>query len=43
MRQATRLFDSNAKLTKTDLVTLEADDILQSSVFSDTEEQAPVA
>jgi len=43
MRQATRLFDSNAKLTKTDLVTLEADDILQSSVFSDTEERAPVA
>ena len=43
MRQATRLFDSNAKLTKTDLVTLEADDILQSSVFTDTEEQAPVA
>ena len=43
MRQATRLFDSNAKLTKTDLVTLEPDDILQSSVFSDTEEQAPVA
>ena len=43
MRQATRLFDSNAKLTKTDLVTLEPDDILQSSVFSDTEERAPVA
>jgi probable Rubsico expression protein CbbX len=43
MRQATRLFDSNAKLTKTDLVTLEPDDILQSSVFSDTEEQTPVA
>jgi probable Rubsico expression protein CbbX len=42
MRQATRLFDSNGKLTKTDLITLEADDILQSSVFSDTEEQAPV-
>jgi probable Rubsico expression protein CbbX len=42
MRQATRLFDSDVKLTKTDLTTLEADDILQSSVFSDTEEQAPV-
>ncbi len=38
MRQATRLFDSHRKLTKTDLVTIEADDILQSSVFSDTEE-----
>ncbi len=43
MRQATRLFDSNGKLTKTDLITLEADDILQSSVFSDTEEQAPAS
>jgi len=42
MRQATRLFDSPRKLTKTDLITLEPDDILQSSVFSDTEEQAPV-
>jgi AAA lid domain len=39
MRQATRLFDSNRKLTKEDLVTIEADDILQSSVFSDTEEE----
>jgi hypothetical protein len=38
MRQATRLFDSNRKLTKEDLVTIEADDILQSSVFSDTED-----
>jgi probable Rubsico expression protein CbbX len=39
LRQATRLFDSNRKLTKRDLVTIEADDILQSSVFSDTEER----
>jgi probable Rubsico expression protein CbbX len=39
MRQATRLFDSNGKLTKRDLVTIEPDDILQSSVFSDTEEE----
>ncbi|MDQ5832866.1 MAG: CbbX protein [Actinomycetota bacterium] len=43
MRQASRLFDSNAKLSKKDLITLEPDDILQSSVFTDTEEQAPVA
>ena len=35
MRQATRLFDANRKLTKQDLVTIEPDDILQSSVFSD--------
>jgi hypothetical protein len=41
MRQATRLFDSNGKLTKRDLVTIEPDDILQSSVFSDTEEEEP--
>jgi probable Rubsico expression protein CbbX len=41
MRQATRLFDSDRKLTKRDLVTVEADDILQSSVFSDTNEEAP--
>jgi probable Rubsico expression protein CbbX len=39
MRQATRLFDSSRKLTKRDLVTIEPDDILQSSVFSDTEEE----
>jgi probable Rubsico expression protein CbbX len=38
MRQATRLFTADAKLSKRDLVTIEADDILQSSVFSDTEE-----
>ena len=38
MRQATRLFDANRKLTKQDLVTIEADDIRQSSVFSDTQQ-----
>ena len=36
LRQATRLFDSHRKLTKRDLVTIEPDDILQSSVFDDT-------
>jgi probable Rubsico expression protein CbbX len=36
MRQATRLFDSHRKLTKQDLVTIEPEDILRSSVFSDT-------
>jgi probable Rubsico expression protein CbbX len=41
MRQATRLFDSKGKLTKTELVTIEPDDILQSSVFDDTQEEAP--
>ena len=41
MRQALRLFDSGEKLTKEDLVTIEADDIRQSSVFSDTWEEAP--
>ena len=39
MRQATRLFHADAKLSKRDLVTIEAQDILQSSVFSDTEEE----
>jgi probable Rubsico expression protein CbbX len=38
MRQATRLFDSHRKLTERDLVTIEPDDIRQSSVFSDTQE-----
>jgi len=33
MRQATRLFESGGKLTKHDLITLEPDDILGSSVF----------
>ena len=41
MRQALRLFDSGEKLTKEDLVTIEADDIRQSSVFSDTWEEEP--
>ncbi len=41
MRQATRLFDSKGKLTKKELVTIEPDDILQSSVFDDTQEEAP--
>jgi probable Rubsico expression protein CbbX len=35
MRQATRLVRCARKLTQTDLVTIEADDILQSSVFSE--------
>ena len=38
MRQATRLFDSGRRLTREDLVSIEADDILKSSVFSDTQE-----
>jgi len=41
LRQAMRLFDSGEKLTKEDLVTIEADDIRQSSVFSDTWEEGP--
>jgi probable Rubsico expression protein CbbX len=40
LRQATRLFHSDRKLTKRDLVTIEPDDILQSSVFSDIEDGA---
>jgi probable Rubsico expression protein CbbX len=36
MRQATRLFRCQRKLTRSDLVTIEPDDILQSSVFGDT-------
>ncbi|MDQ6821691.1 MAG: CbbX protein [Actinomycetota bacterium] len=38
MRQATRLVDSDRKLTARDLITIEPDDIRQSSVFSDTYE-----
>jgi probable Rubsico expression protein CbbX len=34
LRQATRLFQSHRKLTKRDLVTIEPDDILQSSVLA---------
>ncbi|MDQ3435351.1 MAG: AAA family ATPase [Actinomycetota bacterium] len=40
MRQAIRLFEAKGKLTKKDFVTLEADDILQSSVFDDNEKDA---
>jgi probable Rubsico expression protein CbbX len=39
MRQATRLFRGPGKLTRSDLVTIEPDDILQSSVFRDTTEE----
>ncbi len=35
MRQAVRLFDSTRKLTREDLVTIEAEDILRSSVFGE--------
>ncbi len=35
MRQATRLFDSHQKLTRSDLLTIEPGDFLQSSVFSE--------
>jgi hypothetical protein len=36
MRQANRIFDSRGQiLTKRELVNLEADDILQSTVFND--------
>jgi probable Rubsico expression protein CbbX len=35
MRQATRLFQSHRKLTRRDLVTIEPEDILRSSVFTD--------
>jgi probable Rubsico expression protein CbbX len=41
MRQANRLFDAGRRLTKTDLVSLEADDILQSSVFDDIQDKEP--
>ena len=41
MRQAMRLFDSEGELTKEDLITIEAEDIRQSSVFSDIEEREP--
>jgi probable Rubsico expression protein CbbX len=35
MRQATRLFEGGGKLTRKDLITLEPDDILESSIFDD--------
>jgi probable Rubsico expression protein CbbX len=41
MRQAMRLFEADRKLTKSDLITIEPDDIRGSSVFSDTEEEEP--
>jgi probable Rubsico expression protein CbbX len=41
MRQAMRLFDSGRKLTEQDLITIEPDDIRQSSVFDDTDETGP--
>ncbi len=37
MRQATRLFSAPRKLTRHDLITIEADDIRQSSVFGESE------
>ena len=40
MRQATRLFDAHRKLTRRDLVTIEPEDILGSSVFADSEGRA---
>lgn len=40
LRQASRLFDADRRLTRADLLTLEAQDILQSSVFDDVTEQA---
>ncbi|MDQ6807176.1 MAG: AAA family ATPase, partial [Actinomycetota bacterium] len=41
MRQANRLFEANRRLTRTDLVTIEPDDILQSSVFEDSQDKEP--
>jgi probable Rubsico expression protein CbbX len=41
LRQANRLFESNRRLTRTDLLTLEPEDILQSSVFDDIHEEEP--
>jgi len=43
MRQALRLFDSGKQLSKEDLVTIEGEDIRQSSVFSDIDEEEPDA
>ena len=37
MRQASRLYERRDTLDRTDLVTLEAEDILASSIFDDTE------
>jgi probable Rubsico expression protein CbbX len=41
LRQASRLFEANRRLTRTDLVTIEPDDILQSSVFDDIQDKEP--
>ena len=41
LRQATRIVSSGGRLTKADLVRLEAEDILRSRVFSDTEADNP--
>lgn len=39
LRQASRLFDANRRLTRRDLLTIEPDDIRQSSVFDDIHEE----
>jgi predicted RecB family endonuclease len=41
MRQANRLFDAGRRLSRADLVTLEPDDILMSSVFDDIPDVDP--
>jgi len=41
MRQALRLFESDTELTKDDLIKITSEDIRQSSVFSDTDEEPP--
>jgi len=41
LRQATRIVSSGGQLTRDDLVRLEAEDILKSRVFSDTEHDNP--
>ncbi len=42
LRQATRLVQSQGKLTTRDLLTIEPDDILQSSVLADQERRGPL-
>jgi probable Rubsico expression protein CbbX len=39
LRQASRLFDADRRLTRRDLITIEPDDIRQSSVFDDIHEE----
>jgi probable Rubsico expression protein CbbX len=41
MRQASRLYDRRDELTREDLVTIEAEDILASSLFGDEEDDSP--